>query len=306
MNIQALPYVLLTGFFFGTSLISSRFAIGQFSPITFVNLRLFLASICFVLIYIVDRWRHPWPANRRLWKHGVVLGVVSTAVPMLAFVTALQYLSSGVTSVLNTSGPALTIILAHFFLPDESLTRRKSVGVALAFAGAILLALRGESGLTAVGQADPIGYILVLVGLVSISGSTIYTRKFTRDLSSFDITSTQIFVGTLVLLPITLLSGGFDVSHVTGQGVFALVYGALIGTVAAFLMFFYIIRRFGATATAMVPYIVPIAATLGGVWVLDETITLGTVVGMLIIGLGIAILNSQGRKSRIRGFLWRQ
>ena len=271
-----------------------------------MNLRLFLASVCFILIYVVDRRRHPWPTGSRLWKHGVVLGVVSTAVPMLAFVTALQYLSSGVTSVLNTTGPALTIILAHFFLPDESLTRRKSVGVVLAFAGAVLLALRGESGLTAVGQANPIGYILVLVGLVSISGSTIYTRKYARDLSSFDITSTQIFIGTLVLLPVTLLSGGFDVSQVTGQGLFALAYGAIIGTVAAFLMFFYIISRFGATATAMVPYIVPIVATLGGVWVLGETITIGTVVGMLIIGLGIAILNSQARTSRIRGFLWRQ
>ncbi|MCB8944894.1 MAG: EamA family transporter, partial [Ardenticatenaceae bacterium] len=202
MNIQALPYILLTGFFFGSSLIASRFAIGQFSPITFVNLRLLVATVCFLLLYGLDWRRRPWPRGSRLWKHGVVLGVMSTAVPMLAFVMALQYLSSGVTSVLNTTGPALTIILAHFFLPDESLTPRKSVGVALAFAGAVLLALRGESGLTAVEQANPLGYILVLIGLVSVSASTVYTRKYARDLSSFDITSSQIFIGTLVLLPV--------------------------------------------------------------------------------------------------------
>jgi drug/metabolite transporter (DMT)-like permease len=80
----------------------------------------------------------------------------------------------------------------------------------------------------------------------------------------------------------------------------------VIGTVMAFLMFFYLISRFGATATAMVPYIVPVVATLGGVLLLDETLTWGTIIGMLIIGLGIAILNSQAGKSRIRGFLWRQ
>jgi drug/metabolite transporter (DMT)-like permease len=306
MNIQALPYVILTGFSFGSSLIAARFAIDQFSPITYVNLRLLLASICFVAIYILDNRRHPWPVSRRLWRHGLVLGVVSTAVPMLAFVMALQYLSSGVTSVLNTSGPALTIILAHFFLPDETLTQRKSIGVALAFAGAILLALRGESGLAAVEQANPLGYILVLIGLTSVSGSTIYARKFARDLSSFDITSSQIFIGTAVLLPITLMQGGFDVSQVNGQGYFVLVYGALIGTVLAFLLFFHLISRFGATATAMVPYIVPVVATLGGLLLLDETLTWVTVAGMLIIGLGIAILNSQGRKPRIKGFLWRQ
>ena len=54
---------------------------------------------------------------------------------MTAIVMSLQYQSSGVTSMLITTGPAVTVFLAHFFLPDETLTRRKIVGTVLSLAG---------------------------------------------------------------------------------------------------------------------------------------------------------------------------
>ena len=295
LNTKVIPYVLMTGFFFGSSLISSRFALGQFSALTFVFFRLLVASACFLIVYAVNRKNRPWPTNVTLWRHGFILGITSTAVPMFSFVSALNYLSSGVTSIINTTGPALTVVLAHFLLTSESLTKRKIVGVALAFGGALMLALRGETGLGAAGGANPLGYIFVLVGLLCVSGSTIYVRKYAQDMDSFDLTSSQIFFAAIFLLPIILFSGGFEVNNLNGQGVFALAYGGIIGTVAAFWMFYYSVRRFGAIAGAMIPYVVPVAATLGGVIVLGEKITMGTLIGMGIIALGVTVINSRKR-----------
>lgn len=214
---------------------------------------------------------------------------------MFSFVSALNYLSSGVTSIINTTGPAVTVVMAHFLLQGESLTKRKIVGVLLAFSGAFMLAIRGETGLGEAANAEPIGYIFVLVGLLSVSSSTIYVRRYAQEMDSFDLTSTQIFLGVLILLPVVLLTGGWQMTNVNGLGVVAVGYGAIIGTVAAFWAFFYSVRRFGAIAGAMIPYVVPIAATLGGALVLNEKITVGTLVGMGIIGLGIAIINSGER-----------
>ena len=67
---------------------------------------------------------------RRIWH----------SVPMVCVISALQYQSSGVTSLLLATGPALTVCLAHFVLPDELLNRRKAIGVTLALGGALLLA----------------------------------------------------------------------------------------------------------------------------------------------------------------------
>ncbi len=251
-----------------------------------------MASVSLTIVYIINQSRE-WPKGSEIWRHGFVLAIISTVVPMLSFVGALNYLSSGVTSIINTTGPAFTVLMAHFLLQGESLTKRKIVGVAFAFSGALMLALRGETGLDTVGQANPIGYVLVFLGLFSVSSSTIYVRRYAKKSDSFDLTSTQIFIGALILLPIIFLTGGVQITNLDGWGIFSVGYGGLIGTVAAFWLFFYSVGRFGAIAGAMIPYIVPIAATLGGALVLDEKITVGTLVGMGIIGLGIGIINSE-------------
>jgi drug/metabolite transporter (DMT)-like permease len=290
---QALPYVTFLGFLFGTSLIASRFSVGQFEPATYIGLRVTAAGLCHAAIYALVRRRH-WPTDRRLWRHAAVLGVVGTAIPMTALATGLQYQSSGVTSLLITTGPAVTVLLAHFFLPDEALTRRKVLGVALALGGAALLIVSGESGLPDVSQVNPIGYGLVVLAMMMFSSTTIYARRYMRDLDAFDVASVRIFVAALVVMPVSVLFVGFDLHAVDGQGYLALSYAAVIGSFVGLLLSFYNVKRFGATAAAMTAYVTPLVTSLGGVLLLGETFTSMMLVGMGWIVLGIAIINQRG------------
>lgn len=294
MSPEALPYIILLGILFGSSLVVSRFSVGQFQPLTYIGLRLGLAGLAHIAVYVFSRSRQ-WPQGRHLWSRAAVLGIFATAIPMTGIVSSLQYQSSGVTSVLITTGPALTVLMAHFLLPDESLTRRKGVGVILALAGAFLLAVRGESGLPDVERASPVGYLLVLGAMVSASASTVFARKYMRDLETFDVASVRMWVAALAIIPISLLLEGFDLSQVTGQGYGALLYAAFVGTFAGMMLAFYNIQRFGATASAVTAYIIPIVASLGGVLILGETITTGMLLGMALIVGGVAIINERQR-----------
>jgi drug/metabolite transporter (DMT)-like permease len=290
MTVQALPYVTLLGFLFGTSLVASRFSVGQFQPVTYIGLRFAMAGLGHAAIYSLAR-RRRWPTDRRLWRHAAVLGLFGTAVPMVCIVTSLQYQSGGITALLITANPALTLLMAHLLLPDETLTRRKTAGVALALGGAVLLAVRGESGLSDVSQASPIGYGLVLLAMVLGSSMTVYARKYMSDLDAFDVASARMFAAALVVMPASAFLVGFDLHAVDGQGYFALVYAALMGTFAAFMLAFYNIKRFGATAAAMTAYVIPVVTGIGGVLVLGETITTAMLVGMGVIVSGIATIN---------------
>ena len=290
MTVQALPYVVILGFLFGSTLIASRFSVGQFQPVTYIGLRLTMASLGHAVVYTLAR-RRRWPTDRRLWRHAAVLGILGTAVPMTAIVTSLQYQSGGITALLITTSPALTVLLAHFFLPDEALTRRKSAGVALALGGAVLLAMRGESGLPDVSQASPTGYGLVLLAMVLGSSMTIYARRYMRDLDAFDVASVRMFAAALLLMPLSGLFAGFDLHAVDGQGYLALIYAAFVGTFGGFILAFYNIKRFGATASAMTAYVVPAVTGIGGVLVLGETVTTMMLFGMGVIVSGIAIIN---------------
>jgi drug/metabolite transporter (DMT)-like permease len=292
MLVQALPYLILQGFFFGSTLIASRFSVGQFESTTYIWLRMALASLGHIAIYAFST-RRSWPRDPVLWRRAALLGILAPAIPMTAIVTSLNYQSSGVTSMLLTTGPAITVLLAHFSLPDERLTWRKTFGVSLALGGALLMAVLGESGLPDVSRANPVGYILVLGAMLFGGIATIYSRTALQSYDVIDVGSIRMLAATVVVTPLSLLTVGFDLSQVDINGYLALFWAALTGTFGGLLMAFYLVQRFGATISTLVTYIIPIIASIGGVLVLDETITPGMLAGMALILAGITQLNER-------------
>ncbi len=295
MSIKALPYIILLGFFFGSSLVASRFSVGQYDPTTYIGLRMVIASLISLVIYWLVAGRS-LPRDLKLWKRASLLGVFGTAVPMTCVVASLQYQSSGVSSLLLTTAPALTVILAHFLLPDELLNWRRFVGVGLALGGAVLLAASGENGLPDIDEAVPTGYILVGIGMVFSSLMIIYARKYLRGYDAYDVASIRIFSAGMVMVPFSLLTVGFDMSAVTEAGVFGLLYAAIVGTFMGLMLSFYNIKRFGATSAVMATYVVPIVAGIGGVLALGEEITATMIFGMVVIISGIALLQEYQQK----------
>lgn len=290
MTVQAIPYVLLSGLLFGTSLIASRFALNEFAPVTFTGLRLALASLGFLALYVVGRRRNPWPSNRLLWRHALLLGLVGTALPILGTVLALQFLSSGVTAMLVTVGPAITVLLAHFLLKDEQLTGRKIAGILLALSGALMLAVRGESGLPTVVRAGPEGYLLIFGVMVCVGVSTIYIRKYMDGYRIIDVSSTQMFVAAILVFPVALYTTDLSTTETTWRGGAALLYGSVAGTLFGLTIFNYNVKRFGATAAAMTQYVVPIVAAAGGIVMLGERVTAPMLLGITVIALGIGLI----------------
>jgi len=297
LPLQAIPYVVLLGFFFGSTLVVSRFSVGQFEPTTYIGLRLLIAGVAHLLVYLFLSRRFPLPKDRSVWKHAIFLGVFGTAIPMTCIVTSLQYLSSGVSSTLLTLGPAVIVILAHFALPDESLNRRKAIGVLIAFGGAMVLATSGESGLSDGESANPLGYILIFTAILIANGMSVYSRKYMKDFDAYDVASIRMWAAALVVLPLSIVMIGLNFESVTTTGYMGLLYAALIGTFAGLLLAFYNIKRFGATAAAMTAYVIPVVAGIGGVLFLDEQITAVMLIGMTLIIIGIAVLQSKKSKS---------
>lgn len=292
MNIQALPYVLLLGFLFGSTTIASRFCIGQFEPTTYLSIRMLIASAGHLLIYLFGRPRFKFPTSPVIWKHATVMGILGTAIPFTFLVMSMKYQSAGMTSVLETTTMALTVLLAHFLLTDQKLTLRTSLGVMIAFSGALLLVIRGENGLGG-SAANPVGYILVFIGLAGSASSNIYAHKYMRELDSFDVASVRMFTATLSIVPLSILLVGFDLSRVDAAGYWATLYASISGNFVGLLLSFYIIKKYGATASSMTSYVMPVVTTLGGVAILDEKFTAGMLAGMLLIIVGIAIINQK-------------
>ncbi|MCB0071135.1 MAG: DMT family transporter [Caldilineaceae bacterium] len=293
MHTKALPYVGLLSFFWGTNIVASRFGIDEFDPVVFIALRLAIATVFFVLIFLLQR--RALPTDGRVWRHAAISGVIGVAIPMNLFILSLQFQSSGMAAIFVTITPAMMALAAHTFLPDERMTTYKALGVMLALSGSLFLALRGESGLAGVGRASPLGFGLVFIGLCSEVTNAIFVRKRMRDMDPVSVTGIRLLTGALVTGTVAVLLSSGTWHNVTPAGLFSLGYASLVGALGGQFLAFYITRRFGATAFSLTSYLIPVVATVFGVLILGEIVTWGMVVGVVLIGSGVYLINRPGR-----------
>ena len=298
MTLEAIPYIVVLGTLFGSTLLASRFSVGQFESMTYVGLRLVSAGVIHALIYLVTGPKRPWPRGNGIWWKAAILAITGTAVPMNLITLSLLYQSSGVTSILITLSPAITVVLAHIFLEDERLTLYKGLGVLLALSGAVLMLVLGETGLPDASEANPVGYLVVFISMLSSSLTTIFVRKNMQDFDPLDVASIRMWVAGLVVMPLSLLLVGFDLSRVNQQGWMVFGWATLIGTVLAQMLSFYIIQRFGATSSAMTSYIMPVVVSIGGALLLGEEITWGMGGAMVLIFIGILLINRRRKRAK--------
>jgi drug/metabolite transporter (DMT)-like permease len=291
----ALPYVVLLGFLFGSGIVVSRFSIGQFNPFAFAAVRLLLAALIHALSYVILK-RRPFPRDPYLWLHGSIAGIIGTGLPTIALLAAVRFNSSGLTSLLITLNLATTVILAHFFLENEHLSLNKVIGILIAFSGAALLLLRGETGLAEISQADWRGYAWTGLIVLGLSGGAVYTRRFLHAADSYDASSVRMFASAIVFVPAVWILTGMDFSDVRLSGLGALFYTTVFATFLAFMLHFYITKRFGATSVSQFSYVTPIAATVLGAILLGEIITPAMLLGMVLIFSGLALLGWKVKK----------
>jgi drug/metabolite transporter (DMT)-like permease len=186
------------------------------------------------------------------------------------------------------------VIAAHLFLPDEKMTTNKVFGVVLALMGSLFLVVRGESGLVGVGRASSLGFLLVMMALCSETINTILVRRRMIGMDPMTVTGIRLGAGALAVSVVTLFWGNYSLAAVTPMGYFALGCAAIIGALGGQFLAFYITRQFSATAFSLTSYVTPIVATILGVLILDEIVTWAMLVGMVLVGGGIYLINRTG------------
>ncbi len=288
-SLKAIPYIVLVGSIYGSNMVIARFSLGQYAPLTLVALRLTIAALVYCGIYLLSPSRK-FPRDKNLWIKSAISGLLSTVIPLSGFIAAMQYISSGLTGLLDTLVPVFVIVLAHFVV-DEKMSWQKGLGTLIAFLGTAFLWFRGESGLAEIGRADWRGYAFALFAVLSAASGILYARYYLAKEDTIDVSAMRMICAALIIIPLSLLVHGFDLSKVNAVGYGALIYLSLIGTLLAFLLDLYIVQKFGATAGSQVIYVIPCAAILLGMVVLGEKVTPAMLFGLILIFIGIVLIN---------------
>jgi drug/metabolite transporter (DMT)-like permease len=284
------------------------------APFTLVTWRMAMASLFLVVVLRFSRGRVPRAPGsfRRL----TILALFNVAVPALLISWGEQSISSALTSVLNGLNPLFTIVIAALVLRDEPITLNRLAGLLIGFGGAALIASPniGQSGSGVSATAALLGELAVALGALSYAVGAVYARhRITghalvddpdaglRQASPVEIALPQaaisgVFCGIFALL-FERPADGLLALPPDATAWFAVTWLGMLGSGLAYLLFFRLVRAWGATRTTMVTYAMPIVGISLGFMVLREQLHPIEIVGSVLVLAGLILANSSvGRR----------
>lgn len=254
-------------------------------PVLFAAFRYDVAAVL-LLTYAVLRESEWRPVSRA--NVGAVLagGVFLVAANAFLFVGQ-QTVPSGVAAIMQSLVPIVTSLWAFGLLPEERLSAVGTVGILFGFVGVGLIVRPDPGNLLG---TDVVGRLLILAQVTGVALGGVLVQRIRPTLGKASLSGWSMLAGAIILHATSAGIGEPLVVPATVRSAGAVVYLGVFATAIAFFIYFTLLEVRGALETSLVAYLVPIVATIAGVFLLDERITLLTVGGFLIVFLGFVLL----------------
>jgi len=278
MNRRAWLLMSLLAALWGASYLFIKVALEDgLHPIFIVFSRLVLGALVLVPIALAARGL---TQLRGLAGPILFLAVVQVTLPFLFITLGEQHISSALTGILVSAAPIFTALIAARFDDDERPHGVATAGVVMGIVGVVLL-----FGVDLSGDAQALaGGLMVLLATVGYAVGSLYLKHRLRGAPPVGIAASTILASALVTLPFALFTLPAQVPDL--QTIGALVALGAGGTGLAFAIYFTLIVEIGPGRASLVAYIAPGFAVFYGVTLLDERLTVGAILGLILILAG--------------------
>ena len=271
----------LLGAIWGASFLFMRVAAPGFGSFPLVEVRLGFGAV--VLLPFLWRARAHFPLS--LWPKLAGIALINSAVPFVLFAWAAQQAPAGVSAISNAMTVLFTALIGFLFFGERIGTRR-AVALMAGFAGVVVLASGKVAG-ASIGMAVVAGAGAAFLYGIGIN----LVRRHLTGLPPAAVAAATLSCATLLVTPLAVM-------HWPQAPIPMLSWlcAALLGVLCtgiAFVMYYRLIARVGASRASTVTYLVPLFGVAWAWWLLDEplTLTMG-VAGAIILG---SVAFSQGK-----------
>lgn len=279
-----IPSMILLAALWGSDFMFIKIGVSSIPPSIFTSLRFLIATITLFIFLKLKRISLRIDFSSFIFIF--LISLIDVYLPQILISTGEKYIASGLTSLILSSSPIFTFIFAHIFLKDEKLNLSKILFVLLGFFGVFIIFYRE------IIQSDKLilkGLILIILASIFYGLGVILLKKISLKHSVFLSCFYLVLFGFLISIPY-FLTTKVNFSQIKLSSILSLFYVGIILQSFAYTFFLGSIRKFGASKTSFVGYIVPVFGIIYGVIFLKESININTLLGGGLIILSVYLV----------------
>jgi drug/metabolite transporter (DMT)-like permease len=274
----------------GGSYLLIKIALDGFEASMIVFARVTLAS---VLLYLAVRARGDHTRAFRFMRlhpgRVATLGLLSIAIPFMLIAYGETQISSGLTGILVAPGPLFVALFAPFLDPSERVDRRGGIALLVGFAGVIVLV----GGDTVHDTGEFLGSLAVLGAACAYGLGAMFSKNRLSGAGVPPLVVSFFSCTAAAVLTLPFAAATLPNNHPDSGEIAAVVSLGVIGTALAFVLYYSLIAETGAGRASLVGYAIPPVALAYGTVLLDETVTAASVIGLVLILLGVSFAGGE-------------
>jgi drug/metabolite transporter (DMT)-like permease len=270
----------------GATWVVIKIGLGEAPPFYGAAFRFLFAAVILGLLVWIGRRRLIRERGTLFWVY--LSGLFMYFGSYAAVYYAEQYISAALAAIIFASFPFFVAIGAHFYLPGERLSILKVLGLVIGFAGIVVIFSGGLS------RPEPNTWWAMFVMLVSPISSAVASVVVKRHLTEEDpvvLNFLQMTAGVVVLFVLASFNENFGDFGWTATSISAVLFLGVFGSAFTFVTYYHLLKTMEATRLSLIAFVTPIVAALLGWILLGERPTLATMLGAILVFIGIGIVN---------------
>ena len=291
--------LLLLGLIWGGAFFFIDIAVEEVATFTFVWVRLSIAAAALWLFLLLRGQLPKLPPGAV--PAMLLLALLNNALPFSLYAWGQTRIDGGLASILNATSPIWTVLVAHVLTADERLTPAKVAGVLLGFAG--VATMIGPDLLTRLGD-QALAQLAALGGALAYALAAVWARRFrVMAIPPTTVAAWQLALAAMMMAPLALISERPWTAPMPSLSAWAAILAlAVVCSAFAYILYFRVIERAGATNALLVTLLTPPVAILLSAIFLGEQLGALHFVGLGLIALGLAAIDGR----LLRRAAWRK
>ena len=278
----------------GTTYLGIAIALETVPPLLLTGSRFVVAGL--VMLGIAKLRGERIPLDARTLANLALIGFLMVGVGNLAVVWAEQWVPSGLAALLVATAPFWMAIIERFRRSGERVSLQGGIGMALGFVGVALLVSPGISGTWSVNFL--LGALAIQVGGICWQLGSAHGKYNLAHVPLMASAALQMLFGGVIVTIVGLAIGEASRFALTPRTFAALAYLTVFGSIIAYSAYVFALANLRTIVTSLYAYVNPVVAVFLGWLILSEALTAKSIMAMIVILAGVALVQTAGWKRK--------